>query len=495
MYPRVVKFKKEVEDEKKIILSSFNQYIGNWNKTTGKKSGHGFRQLDIHKKFFIFGGDDGIHENFPSNRSFVFSPSNAQGRSVIEYLKPMPKPISVFSTIHHEQYIFIIGGYDGQRSCSNIFRYDLLMNDWLEMQPLRYRRASSCSVLVQDKIFIIGGVCGSKVIKEIEEYNIMTNEIKIVASLNFGRSGCQSILLNQKVYIFGGIQNTTEEKILPFEIFDLNSHRVEILEQVSGCFMSFGASHFSINSKDFILFGGGSDSFGNPSKKVYLFDVCENQLQEVDALQNYRRFTTFIKMDHFIYAIGGFNGKVCISEMERYNILTKKWNKVSPYHFCPFCGEGIVFINNFSIRMNTNYRQGMLVGTSTFKIIQHDKVYHFEGKFNENQKTGKYVYDSGKIIYFEQDRPINIKTKQSLQKLKHLKIPNEYLCPISKEIMKDPVINEIGYTYEKYNIETWYGVKQSDPVTNLPITNVIVIPNLVLKTQIKEFYSQNELYL
>lgn len=35
-------------------------------------------------------------------------------------------------------------------------------------------------------------------------------------------------------------------------------------------------------------------------------------------------------------------------------------------------------------------------------------------------------------------------------------IPNELLCPISSELMKDPVMTIDGFTYERMNIERWY---------------------------------------
>jgi hypothetical protein len=35
-------------------------------------------------------------------------------------------------------------------------------------------------------------------------------------------------------------------------------------------------------------------------------------------------------------------------------------------------------------------------------------------------------------------------------------IPNELLCPISSELMEDPVMTVDGFTYERKNIERWY---------------------------------------
>lgn len=37
-------------------------------------------------------------------------------------------------------------------------------------------------------------------------------------------------------------------------------------------------------------------------------------------------------------------------------------------------------------------------------------------------------------------------------------VPNEYLCPITMEIMVDPVIAMDGHTYERVAIENWLQV-------------------------------------
>ncbi|KAJ0257361.1 U box domain-containing protein [Hirschfeldia incana] len=36
-----------------------------------------------------------------------------------------------------------------------------------------------------------------------------------------------------------------------------------------------------------------------------------------------------------------------------------------------------------------------------------------------------------------------------------VKVPEEFLCPLSKEIMRDPVVLTCGQTYERKNIQRW----------------------------------------
>jgi len=66
-------------------------------------------------------------------------------------------------------------------------------------------------------------------------------------------------------------------------------------------------------------------------------------------------------------------------------------------------------------------------------------------------------------------------------------VPNEFLCPITEEILVDPVMTCDGHTYERKAIEAWLSNHNNSPVTNLPLTNKNLMPNVVLKNLIKSF--------
>lgn len=70
-------------------------------------------------------------------------------------------------------------------------------------------------------------------------------------------------------------------------------------------------------------------------------------------------------------------------------------------------------------------------------------------------------------------------------------IPNEYLCPITHEIMTDPVCVSDGYTYERKAIEEWLTKKQSSPILNLSIQGTQLYPNKVLKMLIDQYMQQS----
>ena len=63
-------------------------------------------------------------------------------------------------------------------------------------------------------------------------------------------------------------------------------------------------------------------------------------------------------------------------------------------------------------------------------------------------------------------------------------INEAFYCPITGDVMKEPVIFPDGYTYEKSAIEDWIKVHHSSPYTRQRMEADQGIPNRALKDQI-----------
>ncbi len=60
-----------------------------------------------------------------------------------------------------------------------------------------------------------------------------------------------------------------------------------------------------------------------------------------------------------------------------------------------------------------------------------------------------------------------------------------YICPISYELMKDPVIAGDGQTYERDKIVQWLSQHDDSPLTRQPMAKTL-IPNVKAKQTIVE---------
>ena len=63
-------------------------------------------------------------------------------------------------------------------------------------------------------------------------------------------------------------------------------------------------------------------------------------------------------------------------------------------------------------------------------------------------------------------------------------LPKEYFCPLTKRVMKDPVRDEEGNTYEREAIERWLRVQSSSPITNAYLSLEMLRPDKELKRKI-----------
>lgn len=62
--------------------------------------------------------------------------------------------------------------------------------------------------------------------------------------------------------------------------------------------------------------------------------------------------------------------------------------------------------------------------------------------------------------------------------------PNELLCPITLELMRDPVIAADGHTYEREAITAWLEARATSPKTGEDLADSRLIPNHVLRGQV-----------
>lgn len=73
-----------------------------------------------------------------------------------------------------------------------------------------------------------------------------------------------------------------------------------------------------------------------------------------------------------------------------------------------------------------------------------------------------------------------------------IEIPNYFLCPISLEIMEDPVTAVTGITYDRQSIVQWLEKVPSCPVTKQPLhLDSDLTPNHTLRRLVQHWCVEN----
>lgn len=76
----------------------------------------------------------------------------------------------------------------------------------------------------------------------------------------------------------------------------------------------------------------------------------------------------------------------------------------------------------------------------------------------------------------------------SLLNEENISLPQELLCPITQEFMREPVVASDGYSYEKSAISKWISTgNTSSPMTNETLTDLNLVPNKTLSLLIRKY--------
>ncbi|KAF2294756.1 hypothetical protein GH714_016347 [Hevea brasiliensis] len=76
-----------------------------------------------------------------------------------------------------------------------------------------------------------------------------------------------------------------------------------------------------------------------------------------------------------------------------------------------------------------------------------------------------------------------------------VQIPYHFRCPISLELMRDPVTVSTGQTYDRSSIESWVATGNTTcPVTRSPLTDFTLIPNHTLRRLIQDWCVANRAF-
>lgn len=72
-------------------------------------------------------------------------------------------------------------------------------------------------------------------------------------------------------------------------------------------------------------------------------------------------------------------------------------------------------------------------------------------------------------------------------------IPSEFLCPISYDIMEEPVMTADGHSYDRKAIERWLQSNNTSPITNEQLTHKKLVTNWGLKKTIESFITEENI--
>ncbi|KAG5240463.1 U-box domain-containing protein [Salix suchowensis] len=120
--------------------------------------------------------------------------------------------------------------------------------------------------------------------------------------------------------------------------------------------------------------------------------------------------------------------------------------------------------------------------------VAENIVIAVSGSNDSKDRNADLVASESKTVDCAEKDSFPNKSSEDLKKPETLKIPNDFLCPISLELMRDPVIVATGQTYERSCIQRWVDTGNSTcPKTQQKLEHLTLTPNYVLRSLITQW--------
>ena len=130
--------------------------------------------------------------------------------------------------------------------------------------------------------------------------------------------------------------------------------------------------------------------------------------------------------------------------------------------------------NNIDNNNNNNFHE---------ENNNNDLMDFFHDNLNNQDNNDNKIQNNNKIN----------KKKERIKLKNEEDIPQNYICPISYEIMIDPVITPYGISYDRESIEKWLTKNDLDPIAHQKLNKNMLIPNYALKSLIEEYINANKI--
>jgi N-acetylneuraminic acid mutarotase len=166
---------------------------------------------------YVFGGNAGA----PTARSFRLAP----GATAWSEIAAMPGPRSQAAAAAQGRFIYVVGGYDGQRLVAPTYAYEANADRWRQVAPIPTTRDHLAAAMVGGRVCAIGGrkLSLTTNLATLECYDPGADRWENAPDAPTARGGVGAAAVGNRLVFVGGEQPSGTYKEV--EIFDAESGR------------------------------------------------------------------------------------------------------------------------------------------------------------------------------------------------------------------------------------------------------------------------------
>ncbi len=213
--------------------------------------------------------------------------------SPFENIAKIPTHVGGHITQRIRNKVYLAGGWNGE-FLNNTYVYDIDMDTWKEIEPMKIARNHHASYEMNNKIFIFGGNTSAKGIAtdSVEILNPSTGKWREGAPMPTPRYNATAVAHRGNIYVLGGVKG---EKA--FEIYDPQSNKWSKAED-----MPTGRYRHTaqiVKNKIYLIGGKGTEEL------VEIFDIDSGKWSQGLPMPTGRYYLDSAVLDEKIYVVGG----------------------------------------------------------------------------------------------------------------------------------------------------------------------------------------------
>lgn len=160
----------------------------------------------------------------PTDIVEAYSPTNDAWRSVTA----LPQPVSGGLALSDGSFLYLFGGWDGERYLDTTYVYDVAADSWRPLTPMAQARAFAAGSTVTGRLYVVGGYDGQQELTLCQYLDVTTSQWADCPDMLLPRAGAGAAAVLNKLYVIGGGLGDDSE-ITFSEVYDPNSETWQVV--------------------------------------------------------------------------------------------------------------------------------------------------------------------------------------------------------------------------------------------------------------------------
>eukprot|EP00540_Astrosyne_radiata_P004116 CAMPEP_0116841706 /NCGR_PEP_ID=MMETSP0418-20121206/11093_1 /TAXON_ID=1158023 /ORGANISM="Astrosyne radiata, Strain 13vi08-1A" /LENGTH=502 /DNA_ID=CAMNT_0004472201 /DNA_START=77 /DNA_END=1585 /DNA_ORIENTATION=+ len=363
------------------------------------------------------------------------------------------------------QFVIVVGGYDRNKDLNTAELFDPTTQQWMDMPDMSHSHYHGALVVIGTRAYVIGD--GNK---HVEMFHLETRQWTALPSMktNFSE-GITAVAVGRLIVVCGGGTDVVEA-------FDTESQTWSFLQKLPSkrCFCVAGL----VGNR--VLVVGGEGDGGELNSVVSL------QVGGVLPPRNEDASVSVPRLPDVPYVLGRQKRKAALEKWVKEATKMKK--------------DCLAEIETAIACANAQYAKAKGEEDEQYQEKLGELEHSHQKKVEKIENGYKQKLDNLAKVSDLLAKEVDEKLEDAEEQIKDLKkrlegkkpcATNSLLCcPITGDIMEDPVFAADGHTYERSAIEAVFAQTPSgkvrSPATNTPLAHRILLPNVAVKAVVAQ---------